>query len=74
MVVGLYQVLAGLLFCLNQRAQLGKSPKLQGEWFPQHPPPRIPLALPPQYINAATANLLFVLYELSWAILNELSH
>ena len=73
MVVGLYQVLAGLLFCLKQRAQLGKSPKLQREWFPQQTP-RIPLALPPQYINAATANPLFVLYELSWAILNELSH
>ena len=53
MVVGLYQVLAGLLFCLKQRAQLGKSPKLQRGWFPQQTP-RIPLALPPQYINAAT--------------------
>lgn len=73
MVVGLYQVLAGLLFCLKQRAQLGKIPKLQMEWFPQQTP-HIPLALPPQYINAATCESLFVLYELSWALLNELSN
>ena len=53
MVVRLYQVLAGLLFCLKQRAQVGKYPKLQMEWFPQQTP-RIPLALLPQYINAAT--------------------
>ena len=43
------------------------------EWFPQQTP-HIPLALPPQYINAATCESLFVLYELSWALLNELSN